>query len=85
MRKAFTADVGAGKTLVVADYGQLELRILAHMANCKSMIEVGGRVGGCMEGGLRGYGSTMGSGAEARRAGPGWCGMMRSCVYRIAA
>jgi DNA polymerase-1 len=24
---------------VVADYGQLELRILAHMTNCKSMIE----------------------------------------------
>lgn len=45
MRKAFTADVAAGKTLVVADYGQLELRILAHMANCKSMItafEAGG-------------------------------------------
>ena len=27
-----------GHTLVVADYGQLELRILAHMADCKSMI-----------------------------------------------
>lgn len=35
VRKAFTADVAAGKTLVVADYGQLELRILAHMTNCK--------------------------------------------------
>lgn len=26
-------------SLVVADYGQLELRILAHMTQCKSMIE----------------------------------------------
>lgn len=45
VRKAFTADVAAGKTLVVADYGQLELRILAHMAGCASMIaafEAGG-------------------------------------------
>lgn len=39
VRKAFTADRSAGKTLIVADYGQLELRILAHMANCRSMIE----------------------------------------------
>ena len=38
VRKAFRADVAAGKTLVVADYGQLELRILAHMAGCVSMI-----------------------------------------------
>ena len=37
MRKAFTADTSKGHTLVVADYGQLELRILAHLANCKSM------------------------------------------------
>ncbi len=28
-----------GHTLVVADYGQLELRILAHMADCQSMID----------------------------------------------
>jgi DNA polymerase-1 len=35
VRKAFTSDVAAGKTLVVADYGQLELRLLAHMADCK--------------------------------------------------
>ena len=33
------ADRAAGKTLVVADYGQLELRILAHMAGCVSMIQ----------------------------------------------
>ena len=45
VRQAFTADRAAGKTLIVADYGQLELRILAHMANCASMIkafELGG-------------------------------------------
>ena len=39
VRQAFTADIKAGNTLLVADYGQLELRILAHMANCRSMIE----------------------------------------------
>ena len=39
MRKAFKADTDAGHTLVVADYGQLELRILAHIASCASMIE----------------------------------------------
>lgn len=37
VRKAFCAE--PGKTLIVADYGQLELRLLAHMADCKSMIE----------------------------------------------
>jgi DNA polymerase-1 len=38
VRQAFTADAAAGNTLLVADYGQLELRILAHMAGCQSMI-----------------------------------------------
>jgi len=37
IRKAFRAE--EGNVLVVADYGQLELRLLAHMANCKSMRE----------------------------------------------
>ena len=37
IRKAFTAK--PRHTLVVADYGQLELRILAAMADCKSMQE----------------------------------------------
>jgi len=38
VRQAFTSDTSEGKTLIVADYGQLELRILAHMAACESMI-----------------------------------------------
>ena len=45
IRDAFTADVSAGKCLIVADYGQLELRLLAHMSQCQSMLhafEVGG-------------------------------------------
>ncbi|CAN0020051.1 unnamed protein product, partial [Choristocarpus tenellus] len=41
---AFRAE--EGKSLVVADYGQLELRLLAHMANCKSMIDAF-KEGGC--------------------------------------
>lgn len=36
IRKAFRAP--PGRMLVVADYGQLELRILAHMTACASMI-----------------------------------------------
>ncbi|KAL7482018.1 hypothetical protein ACHAW6_007701, partial [Cyclotella cf. meneghiniana] len=37
IRKAFIAS--PGNRLIVADYGQLELRLLASMTNCKSMIE----------------------------------------------
>ena len=37
IRRAFRAS--PGNTLIVADYGQLELRILAHMTNCNSMIQ----------------------------------------------
>ena len=37
IRKAFRAE--EGNTLVVSDYGQLELRVLAHMTKCKNMIE----------------------------------------------
>jgi DNA polymerase family A len=36
----------AGRRLVVADYGQLELRLLAHMTNCTSMLDAF-RKGGC--------------------------------------
>lgn len=37
VRDVFSA--APGKLLVVADYSQLELRILAHMTKCKSMLE----------------------------------------------
>lgn len=37
IRKAFTCR--PGNALIVADYGQLELRLLAHMTKCTSMIE----------------------------------------------
>ena len=37
VRDAFAAP--AGKRLIVADYGQLELRVLAHMTKCRSMMD----------------------------------------------
>lgn len=37
IRAAFTCE--KGNKLLVADYGQLELRVLANITNCKSMIE----------------------------------------------
>lgn len=44
IRDAFVAE--ENKTFIVADYGQLELRILAHITNCKSMIDAFS-AGGC--------------------------------------
>lgn len=44
IRDAFIAE--EGKTFIVADYGQLELRVLAHVTRCASMIEAFAK-GGC--------------------------------------
>lgn len=44
IRDAFVAE--EGNTFIVADYGQLELRILAHITNCQSMIDAFEQ-GGC--------------------------------------
>lgn len=38
VREVFTAK--AGNTLIIADYSQLELRVVAHLATCTPMIEV---------------------------------------------
>ena len=37
IRSAFTVE--KGNKLIVADYGQLELRVLAHLTNCEGMIK----------------------------------------------
>jgi len=44
IRDAFVAE--EGNTLIVADYGQLELRVLAHITSCHSMLEAF-ETGGC--------------------------------------
>lgn len=44
IRDAFVAE--EGNTLIVADYGQLELRLMAHMTKCASMLQAF-KDGGC--------------------------------------
>lgn len=44
IRQAFVAE--PGNALVVADYGQLELRLMSHMTNCASMLDAFEQ-GGC--------------------------------------
>jgi DNA polymerase I len=39
IRDAFACNPADNTMFIVADYGQLELRLLAHMANCQSMID----------------------------------------------
>ena len=44
IRDAFVAE--DGNALIVADYGQLELRVLAHITDCQSMMDAFEK-GGC--------------------------------------
>lgn len=39
IRQAFTADAARGKTLIVADYAQLEMRLMAHFSQDPTMID----------------------------------------------
>lgn len=65
IRRAFVSE--PGKSLIVADYGQLELRLLAHITKCQSMINVraGVRALAC----VFGFGVVYGVGEGKRRLG----------------